>query len=97
MRTPKYYEATFSKLKKEWAQKAAKIKLTEAETINNKVKKTFTSYAHPNYLDAETLIAEKAGFNEIPSILSASRTDGTENRITSPWILCSLQCPIKYQ
>lgn len=83
MRTPKYYEATFSKLKKEWVQKAAKIKLTEAETINNKVKKTFTSYAHPNYLDAETLIAEKAGFNEIPAFYSIQK-DGTENRITRP-------------
>ncbi len=67
MRTPKYYEATFLKLKKEWAQKAAKIELTAAETINNKVKKTFTSYAHPNYLDTQTLIAEKVGFNEIPT------------------------------
>ena len=96
MRTPKYYEATFSKLKKEWVQKAAKIKLTEAETINNKVKKTFTSYAHPNYLDAETLIAEKAGFNEIPAILfHPERWDRKPHH--SPWILCSIQCPIKYQ
>ena len=83
MRTPKYYEATFSKLKKEWEQKAEKIELTEAETVNNKVKKTFTSYAHPNYLDTQTLIAEKAGFNEIPTFYRI-QTDGSEKRITSP-------------
>ena len=83
MRTPKYYEATFSKLKKEWEQKAAQIELTEAKTINNKVKKTFTGYTHPNYLDAQTLIAEKSGFNEIPTFYRIQK-GGAEKRITRP-------------
>ena len=83
MRTPKYYEATFSKLKKEWEQKATKIEITEAKKLNNKVKKSFTNYTHPNYIDIQTLIAEKAGFNEIPTFYRI-QIDGSENRITRP-------------
>ena len=37
MRTPQYYEATFSKLKREWEQKATKIELTQAKKINNEI------------------------------------------------------------
>ena len=59
MRTPQYYKATFSKLKKEWEQKAAEIELTKARNINNEIKKTFTNYNHPNYLNSQTIIAER--------------------------------------
>ncbi len=83
MRTPEYYQTSFSKLKKEWEQKATKIELTESKKVNSKIKKTFTSYTHPNYLDTKTLIAEKAGFNEIPTFYLI-QPDGSEKRITSP-------------
>ena len=83
LRTPQYYEATFSKLKKEWEQKASKIELTEAKKINNEVKKTFTSYNHPNYLNPQTIIVEKTSFNEIPTFYII-KSDGSEKRIISP-------------
>ena len=83
MRTPQYYKATFSKLKKKWEQKAAEIELTEAKNINNEIKKTFTNYNHPNYLNSQTIIAEKTSFNEIPSFYLI-QSDGSEKRIASP-------------
>ena len=83
MRTPQYYEVTFSKLKKEWEQKATKIELTQTKKINNEIKKTFTSYNHPNYLNPQTIIAEKTSFNEIPTFYII-KSDGLEKRITSP-------------
>ncbi len=80
LRTPQLYRETFGVLKEEWEQEKATLDLSTSTKVNTKKKKAFTSYTNPVFLDNNTLLVEKSGFQDIMQYVRVD-LDGNEKRI----------------
>lgn len=83
LRTPQLYRETFSSLKAEWEAEKETLDLSEATQINAIEKRAFTSYTNPVFLDDNTLLVEKSGFQDIMQYVSMD-LEGKEKRIYTP-------------
>jgi Tol biopolymer transport system component len=81
--TPRFYKQTMAHLKSDWEHKAAKLKLTESEQLNLKIKRNFTDYKNPHFLNDSSLIVEKSGFDQIPTYYQLS-LNGNEKQLFHP-------------
>lgn len=83
LRTPELYRETFSTLKEEWEEEKASLDLTASTQVNAKKKRAFTSYTNPVFLDDNTLLVEKAGFQDIMQYVRMD-LEGNEKRVFTP-------------
>lgn len=80
------YENTMQDLKNTWKESEKNNNLTGGQQINTPQKKNITHYYTPRYLDNDTLIATKSGFDRIPVIIKIG-PDGREKNLTEPGII----------
>lgn len=83
LRTPELYRETFSTLKKEWESEKATLNLSASTQVNAEKKRAFTSYTNPVFLDDNTLLVEKSGFQDIMQYVRMD-LEGNEKRIFTP-------------
>ncbi|MDH5609312.1 MAG: hypothetical protein OEY56_07510, partial [Cyclobacteriaceae bacterium] len=86
LRTPQLYRQTMSELTNMWMNEEQAIDFSQSVQISPAIKKTYTSYTNPVFLDNETLVATKSGFRTIPTYVSIQLKDTTEKRLIQPGI-----------
>jgi hypothetical protein len=80
------YQKTMDDLQNNWKEETEKSKLTAGRIVNNQRKKNVTHYYTPRYLDHNTLVATKSGYDLVPVFVKIS-PDGKEARLTEPGII----------
>ncbi len=84
MRSPAIYKTLLKELDSNWNQKMTETGAKSYEAINSpKKKRTFISYRNPRFLDDENIIAEKSGFNQIPTYVLMDK-EGNEKNLFKP-------------
>jgi len=77
------YRETFETLRTHWNEQATKRVHSGMSLINRKVKKHFTSYRFPRYINDSVVFAEKSGMDQIEEFVAIDRS-GNETRIHRP-------------
>ncbi len=77
------YKETFKTLNEHWKDQAGKRSLSDMTKINQAVKKHFTSYRFPGYINDSIIFAEKSGIDQINEFVRID-SDGKEKRIHRP-------------
>jgi hypothetical protein len=83
-RTPKYYKRLMTELKEEWIVEDSITNWEEGYQLNQKKKKSFTSYSNPAYFNDTTIIAFKSGYQDILQIVSLDIHTGQEKKLVEP-------------
>ncbi len=83
LRTPQLYRETFNTLKQEWEDEKSTLTLTPSTQINPEAKRVFTSYTNPVFLDDNSLLVEKSGFQDIMQYVRLD-LQGNEKRVFTP-------------
>lgn len=82
------YQNTIQDLKKEWATKEKKKAIFPGKKMNTRPKRNVTNYYTPQYLNEDTLIVTKSGYDRIPEFIKLA-PGGNEDKVTEPGIIRS--------
>jgi hypothetical protein len=77
------YTEALDTLRDHWTLRAKQRRHTEFTRINTTVKKHFTSYRYPRYLNNSVIFAEKSGIDQLPEFILIDQS-GREKRIHRP-------------
>ena len=86
LNTRELYQNTIQSLEREWVREEKKKPSSSGKQVNKQPKKNITDYTHPQYLNEETLVMAKRGFDLVPVYIRAG-PDGQEEKLTEPGIL----------
>lgn len=90
------YKETFETLQSEWETEQVSLELTQSKQINTNDKKAFTSYQLPVFIDNNSLLVEKSGFQEIRNFIIIDR-DGNEQKLFEPGRYSTLNSSLSIQ
>jgi Tol biopolymer transport system component len=82
-RTPQFYKKAFDDLENQWRSQSNTQEISPARKVNQTKKQTFTDYKNAQYIDNQTLIAEKSSFRQIRTFYKIDST-GKEKRLFLP-------------
>lgn len=78
------YNITMESLDSLWRSREQEMLFTSYDTINNRVKREYTSYMSPVAVNNNTIVAVKTGLSATPSIVTIDRDTGEEKVLHKP-------------
>ncbi|MCB0592477.1 MAG: hypothetical protein H6557_17215 [Lewinellaceae bacterium] len=80
------YRNTMQDLERDWKAEEARTASALGEQADTRPKKNITHYTNPQYLNEETLVMAKSGYDQIPVYIQIG-PDGQEEKLAEPGII----------
>ena len=95
--SPELYQKTMEELENEWEKEAEQLDLTPFQKLNFSKKKTFTNYRYPTFIDSNSIMVERSGFNEIPTFYELDLNSGSFKKLLKPGIYMDGNATLDYE